>query len=206
MKKFVVLLLLITVCGVSAQNETKKDVKDAKYEFSIVGKLGTGRYIETGSAPLNGFIQGGDVLISRKISKKYSLETGLSLLQFDGNQSIGTTNYSLRNQFLQIPLKFRGDINATTNNFISISYALGIYGSYHLNQEIETSNDKYKAKYLGWNMGLNAKIGVNFNIDKNVKFGLGFESLSDFTKFKKDNAEHNLTEVNTVYFNLGFAF
>jgi opacity protein-like surface antigen len=184
----------------------KKTVSTKQFEISITPKLGFAKINETGNAPLNGFVNGADALISMGISKKLSLSSGLSYFEFDGNRTVFGNSSSLKNAYFQIPLRMNGDLDLSTNNSntVCLSYGFGIYGSTLLQQRIETYDEKSSKNNLGWNLGFSSQLGLKFKLSDTVNVGIGYESQGDWFKMKKNNIERKIDNMNAIYFRLGY--
>ena len=203
-------MLLVLITGVTvAQNNTEK--KESKFEFQINGKLGFARLKQSNYVPLSGNVNASDFLLSYKMSPRWSVASGFGLLQFDANPTIAGNTASIRNSYLQIPLRFNGDYNLfhgtePQSPKIFFNVGFGLYANTLLKQELETVSGNTDTKNLGWNFGFATQIGVKFILTDALNIGLGIENQSEFTKMKKDDIEQRFDQMNTMYLKLGFAF
>lgn len=207
MKKlfFISLISFLNYAALGQTNVEKKPVSNRKFEILITPKLGFGKINETGNAPLNGFINGGDALISMAVLEKLSISTGFGFFQFDGNRTISGNTSNLTNSYFQIPLKINGDLSLTENKSenILLAYSIGFYGNTLLNQKIETESTTNSNNNLGWNFGFSSQIGLKFKLSDLVNIGFGYESQNDLSKMKKYQIERKIN-LNSIYFTLGY--
>lgn len=207
MKKlfFISLISFLNYAALGQTNVEKKPVSNRKFEILITPKLGFGKINETGNAPLNGFINGGDALISMAVMEKLSISTGFGFFQFDGNRTILGNTSNLTNSYFQIPLKINGDLSLTENKSenILLAYSIGFYGNTLLNQKIETESTTNSNNNLGWNFGFSSQIGLKFKLSDLVNIGFGYESQNDLSKMKKYQIERKIN-LNSIYFTLGY--
>ncbi|WP_291129733.1 acyloxyacyl hydrolase [Flavobacterium sp. UBA7682] len=193
---------------VFAQTIKADDETSNQFEIQVIAKLGTAKFKETGNVSLNGFTNGSDVLISKKITKKTYLVTGLGYFEFNGNRTVSGNTSSVKNTYLHIPLQLMSNINLfkekAENQNIFLTIGLGIYANTQLKQEVELLDGDISEKNLGWNFGFSSKIGIKFKTSDKLNLGIGFESQSDFNKMKKNNIERKIDGSNSIYFLLGF--
>jgi hypothetical protein len=202
------LLLFITMFA-SAQTTTDK--KEGPVSILVTAKLGFAKISQSGNVDLNGTINGGDVLASIRLSKTWNLDTGIGLMEFNGNQTIAGNSTSLTNTYLQIPVKFNGDFSIFDKSLegdkkIFLTAGLGMYANTLLKQELQTLSGNSDAKNLGWNFGLSSQIGAKFILSDKIGFLIGIESQSDMSKMKKDGAEQKIKNSNALYFGMEFKF
>jgi long-subunit fatty acid transport protein len=210
MKKQLLIALAVLFTAVTLA-QTTPEKKESKFEFQVNAKVGFARLKQTGLVSLNGNINGSDLLLSYKISRKWDVASGVSFLQFDGNPTIGGETASIRNSYLQIPVRFTGDFNIfdTTepkDPKIIFNIGLGLYANTLLKQELETVTGNSDTKNLGWNFGFTSAVGLKFLLTDALNVGLGLESQSEFTKMKKDGAEQRIEQSNSMYLKVGFTF
>ena len=164
---------------------------------------------QTGSVPLNGNINGGDLLISFPLGKKWDVSSGIGFFEYNANPTIAGNTASLKNSYLHIPLQFGSDFaifnsENSQNQKIFFNVGLGLYANTLLKQELETVTGNSTAKNQGWNFGFSSQIGLKFLLTDALNIGIGLEGQSDFTKMKKDGAEQRIEQINAVYFKMGF--
>jgi len=169
--------------------------------------LGTAKFKETGNVTLNGFMNGSDVLISKKITKKIDLSAGLGYFEFYGNRTLSGNTSSIKNTYFHIPLNLKSDINLFNdkpeNQNVFLIIGLGLYANTQLKQEVETLDGNFSDKNLGWNFGFSSKIGIKFKVSDKLNLGIGYESQSDFSKMKKNDIARKIEGLNSIYFTLG---
>ena len=205
---FLSILFLISACSVFSQTQNKTEgVQSNNLEFNVIAKLGFAKINETGNVPLNGFINGGDVLIAIRIHKRLNFSTGLGYFEFDGNRDLSGNTSSLKNSYLHIPVNLNSDVNLFKNEQgnqkIFLTAGLGFYGNSLLNQETETILNNSSEKNLGWNFGFSSHFGVKFILSDIFNLGIGYESQSDITKMQKNNIDRKIENSNTINFSMG---
>ncbi|MEO5775388.1 MAG: acyloxyacyl hydrolase [Flavobacterium sp.] len=201
-------LLLITL---SATAQTTTDKKESPISFLATAKLGFAKISQDGNVDLNGNINGGDALVSFKLGKMWSLDTGVGFFEFDANPTIDGYNASLTNSYLQIPVRINADFSvfdkgSQENQKIFFTAGFGVYANTLLKQELQTISGNSSAKNLGWNFGFSSQIGAKFLISDKMGFRLGLESQSDMSKMKKDDTEQKIKNINALYFGMEFKF
>ena len=206
MKKcqFVLLLLLLTF-SVKAQEDPKK----TEFGLNTNAKIGFGKLIQNGMVNLNGSVNSGDILFFYRLPSGTTISAGVGLLDFNANGVIAGESYALKQSYLRIPINLNYSFFILKDQLDSklSSYAgIGVYANSLLKEEVQTVNETFKNKNQGWNAGLGFNLGLRVGVTKNLNFGIGFESQSDFTKMKKNGVERKLQEINTVNFALEFKF
>ncbi len=201
-------LLLVGIGSAFAQNTSEK--KQSKFELQINGKLGFARLKQTNNVPLSGNVNGSDLLLAYKMSPKWSVATGLGILQFDANPTIAGNTASIRNSYLQIPVRFVGDYNLFHGSEpkdpkLFLTLGLGLYANTLLKQELETITGNTDTNNMGWNFGLSTGVGMKFIVTDALNLGIGMENQSEFTKMKKNDVEQRIEQMNTLYFRLGLS-
>lgn len=209
MKKQIILVLTILL-SLSAKAQTTTEKTESKLEFIINSKLGLAKLKQSGFVSLNGNSTGADALLSFKMGKKWDLAAGLGYTEFNANPTIAGNTASIKNTYLQIPVKVVGDFSifdkVQSDSKIFLSIGAGLYANTLLNSEIETVSGNSSTKNLGWNFGISTQIGAKFILSDVMNLGLGLESQSDLTKMKKNGMEQRMEQINSLYLNLGFKF
>lgn len=209
MKKIIIvnILLGLTQLGVAQSTIQIEDMPHSKMEFVITPKLGFAKVSQTGSPSMSGFVNGGDFLYSLKI-KKWNLLFGAGYYQFDANTTLNGNPMSLRNSYLQLPLKLKRDCvifkdkSQTQNTYLTVGF--GAYANDLLKQEMQSSSVTDKAHNLGWNFGFVSQLGVKFKMSDIINLELGFESQSDFSKMKKNGVENKIQNLNVLFFSINY--
>jgi len=210
MKKLILLPLVFLISHTAlAQSTTEK--KESNFEFEVNSKFGFAKLKQTGSVPLNGNINGADILFSLPLGKKWNISTGIGYFEYNANPTIGGNTASLKNSYLHFPVQFNNDFaifnkENTENQKIFFTVGLGLYANSLLKQELETVIGNSSAKNQGWNFGFSSQIGAKFILSDALTIGFGLEGQSDFSKMKKDGAEQRIEQINALYFKMGFKF
>lgn len=205
------LLTLVLLSGMSVLSQNTSNLKESKFELHINSKLGFARLIKTDMVPLTGNVNGSDVLVAFKMSPRWNIASGVGFLQFDANQTVGGNTESIRNSYLQIPLRFTGDYNLFKGTQpedakIHFNIGLGVYANTLLNEEKINTTTTTDTKKLGWNFGITTAIGVRFVLTNALHIGIGLENQNDLTKMKKIEEERRMEQMNTVYLKFGLKF
>ncbi|ESU29052.1 hypothetical protein FLJC2902T_10890 [Flavobacterium limnosediminis JC2902] len=208
-KNLLTLTLLLCSFALFAQSTTTTSENPTnKFEVLVIAKLGSGIIQETGSAPTNGNINGGDFLLSMKLGKAFNLATGLGYYEFYGNRTLDGNTASIKNAYLRFPLIAHGNVsiykNKPENQRIFLTAGLGFYGNHQFKQETETIAGNYSDSNLGWNLGFSTQLGVKFEVTDVLNLGIGYEVQSDLTDMKKDGVDRKMASMNTLNFTLGF--
>ncbi|MES2411104.1 MAG: hypothetical protein V4535_06635 [Bacteroidota bacterium] len=210
MKKqlFSVLVILISYTALA---QTTSEKKENNFEFEVNTKLGFAKLRQTGSVPLNGNVNGADILFSLPLGKKWDITSGIGFFEYNANTNIAGNTASLKNSYLHIPLQFNSDFaifnkENPENQKTFFTVGLGLYANSLLKQELETVTGNSSAKNQGWNFGFSSQIGVKFLLSDAFNIGIGLEAQSDFTEMEKDGNEQHIENINALYFKMGFKF
>lgn len=202
---------IVILISYTALAQTTPEKKESKLEFTINTKFGFAKMKQTGNVPLNGNINGGDILFSLPLGKKWDITSGIGYFEYNANPTIAGNTASLKNSYLHIPVQFNNDFaifnnENSQNQKIFFNVGLGLYANTLLKQELETTSGNTDTKNMGWNFGFSSQIGLKFVLTDAFNIGMGLESQSDFTKMKKDGAEQRIEQINALYFKMGFKF
>jgi hypothetical protein len=202
---------LVLLLSLSALAQTTPEKKESKFEFTVNTKLGFAKLKQTGNVPLNGNINGGDILFSLPLGKKWDITSGIGYFEYNANPTIAGNTASLKNSYLHIPVQFIGDYSLLGSEQskepkVFFNVGVGLYANTLLKQELETTAGNASTKNMGWNLGFSSQIGLKFVLTDALNIGMGLESQSDFTKMKKDAAEQRIEQINALYFKIGFTF
>lgn len=206
MKKTIfTLLIALTTVAAKAQEEPKK----SEFGLNLNAKIGYGKLIQNEMVNLNGTINSGDILFFYRLPSGTTFSTGVGLMDFNANGVTGGEGYALQHTYLRIPLFINYSLvvlKDQLDNKLATYGGFGVYANTLLNEEIQTLDGTFKNKNQGWNGGLGFNLGVRFSVTKNLNFGIGFESQSDFSKMKKNGVERKLESINTANFTFEYKF
>lgn len=210
MKKHFILIAVILLSFSAMAQTTTPEKKESKIELLINSKLGFAKLKQSGSVALNGNSNGAELLLSFKMGKKWDLASGLGYSEFDANSVIAGNTASIKNTYLQIPVKVVGDFTVfnkePADSKIFLTIGAGLYANTLLKSEAETLSGNSSTKNQGWNFGISTQIGAKFLLSDVMSLGLGLDTQSDFTKMKKDGFEQRMEQINAFYLNLGLRF
>lgn len=205
-------ILALALCCISfaVMAQTTPEKKESKFEILVNAKLGFAKLKQTGAITLNGDINSSEALATYKLGKTWRIGTGIGFMEFNANPTIAGNTASLKNSYLQIPVRFVGDFNVfgkeSDNQKIFFTIGLGLYANTLLKSELETISGNSDAKNLGWNFGFSSQIGAKFMLTDALNLGIGLEGQTDLSKMKKDGAEQKIENMNALYFSLGLKF
>ena len=200
-KQILALALLAASYTTLAQTETKQ----SKLSLIVEAKIGFAKISQEGSVNLNGSINGSDVLLSYKFGKNWDIATGLGMMVFDANSILAGNATSLKNTYIQIPLRIGNDYiifknKETQNPNVVFTISGGFCASTLIAQEIETISGSTTNKNLGWNFGFLSQVGIKFLISDKLNLGMGLEGQNDLTKMKNNGTEQRIEQLNALYF------
>jgi hypothetical protein len=210
MKKQFLTILAIIVTG-AAIAQTTPEKKESNLELIINGKIGFARMRGSDFIPLNGNVNGSDIMLAYKFDPRWSISGGVGWLQFSANTTLNGSSASVMNNYLQIPVRINGDYNIFNGTEpkdpkVFFNLSAGPYANNLLKQEVQTMAGITSTKNVGWNFGLATSVGLKVVVTNALNLGLGLESQSEFTKMKKDGAEQRIDQMNTMYFRMGLTF
>lgn len=190
--------LMSTVLMIGQETEKKHS-----YGFIANAKLGFAKLNQSGFVTINGNVNSGDIQFFYRLPSGTYFSGGIGLLEFNANGVSGGESFALEHNYLRIPLYINRSVSIfkdQSNNKINAFGGVGIYGNTLLKEEIQTLTTTFEEKNRGWNIGLGFNVGLTFEVNDYMTFGLGFDTQSDLTKMKKDDVERKLETINTVNF------
>lgn len=190
-----------------AQTDINFEKNQSKINLVFVPKLGYAKMTQTSQPKLNGFVNGGDVLVAFKLNKSSSLSTGVGYFEFDANTTFDGNSASINNTYLHIPINYVSNFSVFrskgANETVFLAATLGLYANSLLKQDFETATDNFTDKNLGWNFGFSTYVGLKFIASDLMTLGIGLETNNDFTKIEKDGLKQKL-DLTTLNINIAF--
>ena len=206
MKKQIISTFAILLT-LSATAQQTSDKKESKFELQANSKLGFAQLNQSGEVSLNGNTNAGEVLLSIKIGKKWYLAPGFSVMEFNANPTIAGNTASIKNTYLQIPLKAIGEYavfgKEQSDSKILLTIGIGLYASTLLKSEIQTVAGNSNVTNLGWNFGLSTQIGAKFILSDKLNLGIGLENQGDLNDMNKNGVSQKMKQINSLYFTVG---
>lgn len=191
----------------SASAQQTSDKKESKFELQANSKLGFAQLNQSGEVSLNGNTNAGEVLLSIKIGKKWYLAPGFSVMEFNANPTIAGNTASIKNTYLQIPVKAIGEYavfgKEQSDSKILLTIGIGLYASTLLKSEIQTVAGNSNVTNLGWNFGLSTQIGAKFILSDKLNLGIGLENQGDLNDMNKNGVSQKMKQINSLYFTVG---
>ncbi len=188
--------------------QEKSEVKASKFGFAVDAKMGSATFLQTGKVDLNGSVNVGKFLFYYTSSDgSSSISLGIEELQFKANGVSAGENYALDQKHLRIPLNYSYSLSILKDHLdekLQAYAGVGVYANTLRKEKIQTLEETYKNKNQGWNGGFGFEVGLVFQVAKDLNFGIGFETQSDFSKMKKNEIKRKLEGISTVNFRLQF--
>jgi len=186
----------------NADDDYYKHQSDSR--FSIVGFGGIGyATVDNDNQPnYNLDASTFDFLVNYRIGKHYGVATGIGINRLTGNGFSSTNqNFYHERGTLKVPLLL--SVNYNLSEKVRLVANIGFYGQVILTDEYSFASETVEDLYEGWNFGFQSGIGLSYNVNKRVSFGVLFNSQGDFSKFDSDpnkgaNDEQKITGINTV--------
>ena len=206
MKKQIISAFAILLTLLATAQQTS-DKKESKFELQANSKLGFAQLNQSGEVSLNGNTNAGEVLLSIKIGKKWYLAPGFSVMEFNANPTIAGNTASIKNTYLQIPVKAIGEYavfgKEQSDSKILLTIGIGLYASTLLKSEIQTVAGNSSVTNLGWNFGLSTQIGAKFILSDKLNLGIGLENQGDLNDMNKNGVSQKMRQINSLYFTVG---
>jgi hypothetical protein len=149
-------------------------------------------------------------LIGREffIGKGMSLITGVEIIRARGNFNDGLGKQQfLTNEYITVPFSFQ--FSGNKENGMFLFFSAGVYGSYlyKYKQEDVLNTSVVTKKGLGFNGGIQSKLGIQFEINKKSNFSVSFKSKTDLlNKYKKYSQEFKMKNYYALQLGFGFSF
>lgn len=193
MKKKAFLILSVFYTTISFAQEINEENKSNSLSTIIKGKLGFSELKIDDYGSINGNYAAFELLLSSKISDKYSLEYGFGIAEFKANTISLSKVGTVKNENIYIPVNLLRSMNLNDNNTFQIG--LGLYGNYLYKSKIEGILDE---ENIDFSVGLNFLVGAKFKIAEEIFFRVMIEAQSDLTTVKKDTVEFKQINTNTI--------
>lgn len=200
MKNLVLTMFVLLSTTLMIGQETEKK---HSYGFIANAKLGFAKLNQSGFVTINGNVNSGDIQFFYSLPSGTYFSAGIGLLEFNANGVSGGESFALEHSYIRIPLYINRSVSIfkdQSNNKINAFGGVGIYGNTLLKEEIQTLTTTFEEKNGGWNLGLGFNVGLTFEVNDYMSFGIGFDTQSDLTKMKKNDVERKLETINTVNF------
>ena len=210
MKKniFLSAVLILFSCSLFAQDTVKYESSNSKIEILFIPKFGFAKISQSESPKINGFVNGGDILLAFKLKNGSFLSSGIGYNDFNANSTVAGENANLNNIYLRIPVNYISNFsffkNKNNADFVFLSLGIGFYANTLLKSEVESFIGTNSEKNLGWNFGLSSYVGAKFSVSDTFNLGIGLETNNDLTKMKKDDFEQKINNLTTLNLTLGF--
>jgi|SRR5690625_3779107 len=207
MKKllFFSLIFFSTFC-LTAQTESET-TKKAEFGFKLDAKIGYATLIQNDQVDLNGTVNAGDFLFFFAFPEGNSVSLGIEMLEFKANSVSAGEGFALDHQYLRIPLNYRYSLSILEDQLddkLSVYAGAGLYANTLLREKIQTLEGTEKNKNQGWNTGFNFEVGIDIKVSRDINFGIGFQTQSDFSKMSKNDIKRKLEGITTVNFTIQF--
>lgn len=195
---------LFLVCITTVFSQTDIIAPEKKFGFEITAKFGNGKLDIKDAVDFNGTYSAGDFLFVYRLGKAGILKSGVTLAEFNTNFTTLGESGSLKNSYLQIPLKYYFvtplSNGAAGNTKIDFQFGLGVAANNLYKSEIELTTLSTTEKNIDWNFGAIFELGLDFSFAKYANFGIYYEAQSDLNRLNNNDSEQKLTGVNMVKF------
>ena len=196
MKSNYLLIVAILICNsIFSQEESK-----SKWDVIGFGGIGYG-ILENESEPnYNMNINSSEILLNYRISEEFGIASGIGLNIATGNGFSSLGEFYHERNLLKIPLLIT--LNGEVSKNIEYFGHFGFYTQNIIKDNYEFLSNSVGNIYKGWSFGGQLGIGVLFDYIKRTKFGFTFNSQSDFSKFRSNNAiiasKQKMKSMNTI--------
>lgn len=202
MKNLITVFFLFFLISIFAQETNDKN--QTKFGFEVTAKFGSSKLDVKEAVDLNGNFSAGDFLVVYRLNQYSIFKSGITIAEFNSNFTASGETASLKNSYLQIPLKYFY-VTSLSNNVINDStinllFGLGVNANHLYQSKIETVNTSNSNKNLGWNLGSSFEMGLDFSFSKYMNFGIFYEAMTDITRNEKENNNQKLVGTNLIKF------
>lgn len=202
MKNIFTVILIFCFTSIFSQDAAEDKVK--KYGFEVTAKFGNSKLDLKDAVDLNGSFSAGDFLLVYRLNQNSILKSGVTFGEFNSNFTTSGETSSLKNTYLQIPLKYfyvtSLSNNAINNSNVNMLFGIGVNANHLLKSEIETFSSSLTDKSIGWNFGSSFEMGLDFSFSKYMNFGIFYEAMSDLSRIRKDDVNQKLVSTNLIKF------
>lgn len=192
--------IFILLLSFAVQAQEKKQFELAVYTFS-----GTAILQQQDEVDQNSFIKNSGRAEFSILWNNFGVYTGIGSYTLTSNQVKEGENSLLKNQHLFIPFGVSYKISLLTkeeSTKLGLQLNLGGYAGNLYKTKLTTRNENVSETNLGWNFGIDGRLGLFYNLYQNFDIKIGLQTMTDISK-----VEHQKTTQNHSYFvGVGYRF
>ncbi|TXD50604.1 hypothetical protein ES044_04340 [Polaribacter sp. IC066] len=165
-------------------DKEEKNEKEKKSKFQLIGTGNIGfAIVKSNHEPTyNLNSNGGEILLNYKFSDKNGVAIGFGHTELTGNGFNTVGDFYHQRSFIKIPLLYTMEYQIAEK--IKYLSNFGLYAQTIVRDEYQFLNNTQNNIYGGWNFGLEASIGIVFEVSEKFSAGINFSGQFDFTKLK----------------------
>lgn len=169
---------------------------------------GTAVLEQKGQVDLNGFVRYGAEVMTRLVwAEQWGVFAGIGTHAFYANKTLSGETISIASNYLVVPFGvsygiplFKSDEQKTAPLWLQIDVGAHV-GNLRKHEEDSVDYSSTQSN-LGWNFGINGKLGMVYQFYNKFNFGLGLVAKRDLTDIK----DQKITQSNALYASLGYRF
>ena len=201
LNKLIALGLIATSTFCFGQETNDQETKKRKFSYGAFFGLGNSTLEHNKLGTLNC-----DVIEFRFNvaygDEKFRIASGIEFLGSNAGFFDGTKQSTLKNNYLQIPLKLITRLSIDKEEKLILVTGIGTYVNFLLDSSIYSNGDKVNTKSGGVNMGIIFALGLEYKLAPNTSIGINSDALSEFSAIKKNGYEQKQTGI--IAFSAGF--
>jgi opacity protein-like surface antigen len=128
---------------------------------------------------------------------------GIEVLEFNSNFYNGENQSKLKNEYLQIPLKFTHLLGLDKDKRFNLVTGIGAYANYLLRSGITSLSDKINTNSGGINFGYNIILGMEYYLSPGTSIRLNCDLMNELSTIKRSGYEQKQSEI--ILFNIGIS-
>jgi len=171
-------ILLFSISFVQAQEENQT----SKFSIYAYGGIGYTQVKNDNEPDYDLNVNTGEVLLNYQAWDKIGLATGIGYSVLSGGGFNSNGNFYQERTLIKIPVLFT--INQTIAENLIMTANFGLYGQTIIKDEFQYLNRTDKDVYEGFNFGAQLGLGIGYQFDERLGFGINFNGQSDFNSFE----------------------
>ena len=181
-KKIFVLAVSIMALSLSTNaqvNQTSKFNFQLSYGIgsSVIQNDGINTRLSTTSAEILGTYQ---------FNENLGIGSGFSVFNLDGNSFNENGNYNQTRGLLRIPVLL--STNKYLNEKTQFIASAGTFFNYAIEDTYKYTNSTETLKSENWSMGIQARLGISYDVYSKVSLGIAYNIQNNFSDFSKNSS------------------
>jgi len=181
-KKIFVLAVSIMALSLSTNaqvNQTSKFNFQLSYGIgsSVIQNDGINTRLSTTSAEILGTYQ---------FNENLGIGSGFSVFNLDGNSFNENGNYNQTRGLLRIPVLL--STNKYLNEKTQLIASAGTFLNYIIEDTYKYINSTETLKSENWSMGVQARLGISYDVYSKVSLGIAYNIQNNFSDFSKNSS------------------